>query len=67
VIHIKVRDGEHFEKSLKRFSKTLEKSGILAELRRRERYDKPAWVNRRNKVQAIRKQQKIQRMQNKGF
>ncbi|MFO7811272.1 MAG: 30S ribosomal protein S21 [Candidatus Delongbacteria bacterium] len=67
MIHIKVRDGEHFEKALKRFTKTFEKSGILAELRNRERYDKPTWVNRREKVQAIRKQQRIQRLQNKGF
>ncbi len=66
MIHIKVRDGEHFEKALKRFSKTFEKSGVLAELRNRQRYDKPTWVNRREKIQAVRKQQRIQRLQNRG-
>lgn len=67
MIHIKVRDGEHFEKALKRFTKTFEKSGVLAELRLRERYDKPTWVHRSERIQAMRKQQKIQRMQNRGF
>ena len=66
MIHIKIRDGEHFEKALKRFSKTFEKSGVLAELRNRQRYDKPTWVNRRERIQAIRKQQRIQRLQNRG-
>ena len=67
MIHVKIRYNEPFERALKRFTKTFEKSGVLAELRRRERYDKPTWVNRRNKIQATRKQQKLTRMNNRGF
>lgn len=37
-----VRDGEPFEKALKRFKKKVEAAGILKELRRREHFLKPS-------------------------
>ena len=45
---------ESFESALKRFKKQCEKAGILAELRKREHYEKPS-VRRKKKAMAARK------------
>ena len=49
-----VRDGEPFEKALKRFKKLCEKEGILTEIKRREYYEKPS-EKRKRKAMAARK------------
>ena len=51
---IKVRDNEPFEVAMKRFKKQCEKAGILAELRKREHYEKPS-VRKKKKAMAARK------------
>ena len=51
---IKVREGESFESAIRRFKKACEKVGILAELRKREHYEKPS-VKRKKKAIAARK------------
>jgi small subunit ribosomal protein S21 len=51
---VKVRDNEPFEIAMKRFKKTVEKAGVLTELRRREYFDKPS-VRRKKKEAAARK------------
>lgn len=51
---IKVREGESYEATLRRFKKDCEKSGILSEVRRREFYEKPS-VRRKKKSVAARK------------
>jgi small subunit ribosomal protein S21 len=53
-IGIKVREGEHYEATLRRFKKDCEKGGILSEVRRREFYEKPS-VRRKKKSIAARK------------
>jgi len=60
---IRVRDGESFEATMKRFKKQCEKSGVLAELRKREHYEKPS-VKRKKKALAARKRalKKLRRM-----
>lgn len=47
---IKVRDGEYFESAMKRFKRTVEKSGVMAELRAREFYEKPTTERKRKKA-----------------
>lgn len=49
-----VKEGETFESALRRFKKQCEKSGILAEIRKREHYEKPS-VKRKKKSIAARK------------
>ena len=39
--NVKVRENEPFEFALRRFKRTCEKAGILAETRKREFYEKP--------------------------
>ena len=34
MIHVKVRDNEPFEKALKRFTKSCEKSGLMSEIKK---------------------------------
>ena len=60
---IKVKDNEPFEIALKRFKKSVEKAGVLTELRRRESYDKPS-VRKKKKAAAARKRalKKMRRM-----
>ena len=38
---IRVKENEPFEVALRRFKRTIEKSGLLTELRAREFYEKP--------------------------
>ena len=54
---IHVRENESLESALKRFKRSCAKSGVLAEVRKREFYDSPS-VKRRKKSEAARKNKK---------
>ena len=45
---VRVGENETFESALRRFNKKIQQSGILAEARRREHYEKPS-VKRKRK------------------
>jgi small subunit ribosomal protein S21 len=49
---IKIREGETFEQALRRFKKQCEKAGIIAELRKREYYEKPSEKKKKKMAQA---------------
>jgi small subunit ribosomal protein S21 len=51
---IELNPGESIESALKRFKKKIQKAGILPEIKRRERYEKPS-VRRKRKAKAARK------------
>ena len=51
---IEIGQNESIESALKRFKKKIQKAGILSEIKRRERYEKPS-VKRRRKAEAARK------------
>lgn len=51
---IKVGKNETLDSALRRFKRTCQKSGVLAEVRRREHYEKPS-VKRKKKSEAARK------------
>ena len=51
-IHIK--DNESLDNALRRFKRQCAKSGVLAEVRKREHYEKPS-VKRKKKSEAARK------------
>ncbi|MEW5819796.1 MAG: 30S ribosomal protein S21 [Cyanobacteriota bacterium] len=48
---------ENIESALRKFKKKVQKAGILSEVRRRERYEKPS-VKKRRKSEAARKRHK---------
>lgn len=58
--YIKVREGEPFEKAFKRFQKSCEKSGLMAEIRKHQRYEKPSEARKRKSNIARRKMRKMQ-------
>ncbi|MBO1915777.1 30S ribosomal protein S21 [Providencia rettgeri] len=54
---IKVRD-EPFDVALRRFKRSCEKAGVLAEVRRREFYEKPTTERKRAKASAVKRHAK---------
>ncbi|MCG3171640.1 MAG: 30S ribosomal protein S21 [Pseudomonadales bacterium] len=52
---IKVKDNEPFDVALRRFKRSCEKAGVLAEVRRREFYEKPTWVRKRKAAAAVKR------------
>ena len=55
---IKVKDNEPFDVALRRFKRSCEKAGVLAEVRRREFYEKPTWIRKRKAAAAVKRHQK---------
>ena len=51
---IRVKDNESIDSALRRFKRSCAKSGVLAEVRKREHYEKPS-VKRKKKAEAARK------------
>lgn len=54
VAEVKVGKNESLDAALRRFKKQCQKAGVLAEVRKREHYDKPS-VKRKKKSEAARK------------
>ena len=53
--NVRVKDNEPFEIALRRFKRSCEKAGILAEVRRREFYEKPTQERKRKKAAAVKR------------
>ncbi|CDZ23616.1 hypothetical protein CCDG5_0478 [[Clostridium] cellulosi] len=51
---IRVKENESLESALRRFKKQCARAGVLAEIRKREHYEKPS-VKRKKKSEAARK------------
>lgn len=56
--HVRVRENEPFEVALRRFKRTCEKAGVVAEVRRREYYEKPTAERKRKAAAAVKRQLK---------
>jgi small subunit ribosomal protein S21 len=54
MLGVRIKDGDSFEGALRRFKKACEKGGLMAELRKREYYEKPS-IRRKRKAVAARK------------
>jgi small subunit ribosomal protein S21 len=52
---VKLKDNEPFDIALRRFKRSCEKAGILAEVRQREYYEKPTSVRKRKKAAAVKR------------
>lgn len=55
---VKIKENEPFDIALRRFKRSCEKAGILAEVRRREFYEKPTSVRKRKKAAAVKRSMK---------
>ena len=49
---VRIKDNESIESAIRRFKKQCEKAGILAELRKREHYEKPSVKRKRKAIAA---------------
>lgn len=54
VSEVRVKENESLESALKRFKRQCARAGVLAEVRKREHYEKPS-VKRKKKAEAARK------------
>ncbi|MBN2372779.1 30S ribosomal protein S21 [bacterium] len=52
---VRPREDESFESLLRRFKKSSEKSGVLAEFKKREHYEKPSTRKKRKALAARKK------------
>jgi len=53
MIIIPVKEGENIDKALKKFKRKFEKTGVVKELRERQKYTKPSIKNREMRLKAI--------------
>ena len=51
---VRVKENESLESALKRFKRQCVRAGVMAEVRKREHYEKPS-VKRKKKAEAARK------------
>jgi small subunit ribosomal protein S21 len=54
---VRLGENESIESALRRFKKKIQKAGILSEVKRRERYEKPS-MRRKLKAEASRKRRR---------
>ena len=54
---IRVKENESLDSALRRFKRSCARSGVLAEVRKREHYKKPS-VRRKKKSEAARKRKR---------
>ncbi|MDH5737108.1 MAG: 30S ribosomal protein S21 [Gammaproteobacteria bacterium] len=60
--NVRVKENEPFDVALRRFKRSCEKAGVLAEVRRREFYEKPTSVRKRKAAAAVKRYaKKLQR------
>ena len=52
---IKLKENEPFEVAMRRFKRSIEKTGILTELRAREFYEKPTAERKRKLAAAVKR------------
>ena len=52
---VRIKEGEPFDIAMRRFKRSCEKAGILAEIRRREFYEKPTSVRKRKAAAAVKR------------
>jgi small subunit ribosomal protein S21 len=55
---VRLKDNEPFEVALRRFKRSCEKAGVLAEVRRREFYEKPTSERKRKAAAAVKRNMK---------
>lgn len=64
---VKLKENEPFDVALRRFKRSCEKAGVLAEVRRREFYEKPTAVRKRKAAAAVKRHAKKLSRENRKF
>lgn len=63
---VRVKEHEPFDVALRRFKRSCEKAGVMAEQRRREFYEKPTTERKRKKAAAVKRHLKKLSRENFG-
>ena len=53
MIIVPVKEGENIDRALKKFKRKFEKTGVVKELRIRQKFTKPSIIKREQKLKAI--------------
>ena len=64
MIIIPVKEGESIDRALKRYKRKYEKTGVVKELRARQKFTKPSIIKREQRMKAIYVQQLRQAEEN---
>ena len=64
---VKLKENEPFDVALRRFKRACEKAGVLSEVRRREHYEKPTSVRKRQAAAAVKRHAKKVQRETKKF
>ena len=62
MVRMQVRDRESIQEAVRRFRKLVERSGLKKDMRRRQYYEKPSEIKRRNTIRAQRRALKERRL-----
>jgi len=57
MIIVPVKEGESIDRALKKYKRKFEKTGVVKELRERQKFTKPSVIKREEKLKAIYVQQ----------
>lgn len=60
---IRLKENEPFEVAMRRFKRTIEKNGLMTDLRAHEFYEKPTLERKRKKAAAVKRHLKALRSQ----
>lgn len=63
---VRVREGESFERALRRFKRRCEKATVLTELRKHSHFERPSERKKRKRTAARRKLRKLKLKQRRG-
>jgi len=53
MIIVPIKEGESIDRALKKYKRKFEKTGVVKELRERQKYTKPSVKNREQRLKAI--------------
>jgi len=59
---IQITNPEQFEMLLRKFKRLCERAGIIANLKKKEFYEKPTWVRKRKKAAACKRNHRKQQV-----
>mgnify|MGYP001552151632 FL=1 len=65
--NVRLKENEPFEVAMRRFKRSCEKAGVLAEVRRREFFEKPTWERKRKAAAAVKRAQKTLSRERRRF
>lgn len=67
MIIVPVKEGESIDRALKKLKRKFEKTGVVKELRERQKFTKPSVIKRQERLRAVFIQQMQQKKESSGM